>query len=356
MVSVKCRSLSTVCQAFPGAVTTRRSIGAVDVRVEAVVGNCDRQTHATHTVIVLGSPVPARALQAITQSLASLQVAIHSIRQTAHYPLSCFKLLVDDTHSKVADDALRAALTDATATEAVDVVITPTHRARTAKRLVMFDVDSTLVQGETIDMLATRAGVEAEVREITAATMRGEIDFAESLEQRVAMLAGLDESAVNEVASRIQLTPGARTTIHTLRRFGYHCGVVTGGFAQVIERLVGDLRLDYVLANNLQIVDGRLTGRVTGNIIDRPAKAAALREFAAAAGVPMPQTVAVGDGANDLDMLNVAGLGIAFNAKPLLREVADASLSFPYLDAVLLVLGFSSEQVAAANRIEAQRH
>lgn len=326
------------------------------MRVDAVVGRCGRQTRATHTVIVLGSPVPARALQAITQSLAALQVAIHSIRQTAHYPLSCFKFLVDDTHAKVADDDIRAALTEATATEAVDVVITPTGSATTSKRLVMFDVDSTLVQGETIDMLAIHAGVEAEVREITAAAMRGEIDFPESLEQRVAMLAGLDESAINEVARNIRLTAGARTTIHTLQRFGYHCGVVTGGFGQVIDRLVGDLRLEYVLANNLEIVDGRLTGRVTGNIIDRPAKAAALREFAATAGVSMPQTVAVGDGANDLDMLNAAGLGIAFNAKPVLREVADASLSFPYLDAVLLVLGFSSEQVAAANRIEAHRH
>ena len=320
------------------------------------VGRCGRQTRATHTVVVLGSPVPARALQAITQSLASLEVAIHSMRQTAHYPLSCFKLLVDNTHSTVADADLRAALAETAATEAVDVVITPTCLARTARRLVMFDVDSTLVQGETIDMLARHAGVEAEVREITAATMRGEIDFAESLEQRVAMLAGLDEPAINEVASNIQLTPGARTTIHTLQRYGYYCGVVTGGFGQVIERLVGDLGLDYVLANNLEIVDGRLTGRVTGNIVDRPAKAAALREFAAAAGVTMPQTVAVGDGANDLDMLTAAGLGIAFNAKPVLREVADAALSFPYLDAVLLVLGFSSEQVAAANRIEAQRH
>lgn len=315
---------------------------------------CGGQTRATHTVFVLGRPVPERALQAITQSLASRGAAIHSIRQTAHDPLSCFNLLVEDAPSNVVDDDLRAALSEAAATEAVDVVITPTGVAGAARRLVMFDVDSTLVQGETIDMLAAHAGVEAEVREITAAAMRGEIDFVESLEQRVALLAGLDESVIDEVASSIQFTPGAGTTIRTLQRHGYYCGVVTGGFRQVIERLVGDLRLDYLLANDLEIVDGRLTGRVTGSIIDRPAKAAALREFAAASGVPMPQTVAVGDGANDLDMLTAAGLGIAFNAKPVLREVADASLSFPYLDAVLLVLGFSGEQVAA-NRIEAHR-
>lgn len=309
-----------------------------------------RQAPSTHAVIVLGNPVTAQALQAITQYLAARRIAIHAIRRVADYPLTCLRILVNNTHSDVAGEDLRTALIDVVAGEAIDIAVEPAGQPNAARRLVMFDVDSTLIQGETIDMLAMKAGAEAEVREITAAAMRGEIDFAQSLEQRVATLAGLDESAITEVANSIQLTLGARTTIQTLQRLGYHCGVATGGFGQVIERLVSDLEFDYVLANNLEIVDGRLTGRVTGNIIDRPAKAAALREFAGKVAVTMAQTVAVGDGANDVDMLNAAGLGIAFNAKPVLREVADAALSFPYLDAVLFVLGIDNSEAATAEQ------
>jgi phosphoserine phosphatase len=165
--------------------------------------------------------------------------------------------------------------------------------------------------------------------------MRGELDFAESLHQRVATLAGLPAEVLDEVSEELKLTPGARTTLRTLRRLGYYVGVVSGGFRQVIEPLAHELMLDFVAANQLEIVDGKITGRVIGPIIDRPGKAKALRDFAHQVGVPMAQTVAVGDGANDIDMLAAAGLGVAFNAKPALREVADASLSHPYLDTVL---------------------
>ena len=216
-----------------------------------------------------------------------------------------------------------------------------TNTATTPTGVVMFDVDSTLVQGEVIDMLAAKAGTETTVRSITDAAMRGDIDFTQSLTQRVATLAGLDARALNDVADTLQLTPGARTTIRTLRRHGYHCGVVTGGFAQVIENLTRELELDYVQANNLEIVDGKLTGRVAGPIVDRAAKATALLEFAAQAGVPITQTVAVGDGANDIDMITTAGLGIAFNAKPALQAVADATVSSPDLDAILFAMGLT---------------
>jgi phosphoserine phosphatase len=326
------------------------TMAAVGMNVTLTVGAVPNgQTPSTHAVTVLGSPVTAQALQAITQALARVDANIDTIRRIADYPLTGLKLLINapDT-SAAATDELRAALTAAAASENVDIAIEPTDRATTTRRLVMFDVDSTLVQGEVIEMLAAKAGAEAQVREITAAAMRGEIDFAQSLEQRVATLAGLDESTLKEVADTIELTPGARTTIRTLRRLGYHCGVVTGGFGQVIEGLTRELELDYVLANNLEIVDGKLTGKVTGQIIDRPAKAAALREFADMAGVPMAQTVAVGDGANDIDMLSAAGLGIAFNAKPILQEVADATLSFPYLDSVLFIMGITRDEVEAA--------
>jgi phosphoserine phosphatase len=205
------------------------------------------------------------------------------------------------------------------------------------------------VQGEVIEMLAAHAGVEPRVREITDAAMRGELNFTESLEQRVALLAGLPESVLDEVARSITLTPGARTTVRTLKRLGFRCGVVSGGFRRIIDKIVDELGLDFAAANELEVVDGRLTGRVIGEVIDRDGKAAALRRFAAGYGIPLAQCVAVGDGANDIDMLRAAGMGVAFNAKPALREVADTALSHPYLDAVLFVLGVTRAEVEAAD-------
>ncbi|MFI6867372.1 phosphoserine phosphatase SerB [Nocardia sp. NPDC050406] len=325
---------------------------------------------STHAVVVLGSPVTARAVSAISRKLAEQGVNIDSIRGLADYPVTGLELLVtapsteavtvpmDDTRApsaisetdvSVAETRLRTGLAEVAVKEGVDVAVERAGLARRAKRLIVFDVDSTLIQGEVIEMLAAHAGVEEEVRKVTEAAMRGEIDFAESLRQRVATLAGLDASVIDEVAERIELTPGARTTIRTLRRIGFRCGVVSGGFRQVIEPLARELELDFVQANTLEVVDGKLTGHVVGEIVDRPAKAVALRRFASEMGVAMEQTVAVGDGANDIDMLNAAGLGIAFQAKPALREVADTALSHPYLDAVLFILGVTREEVEAAD-------
>ena len=198
-------------------------------------------------------------------------------------------------------------------------------------------------------MLAAHAGREAEVAEVTERAMRGELDFEESLRERVKTLAGLDASVIDEVAAAIELTPGARTTIRTLNSLGYRTAVVSGGFIQVLDNLAADLELDYVRANTLEIVDGTLTGRVIGNIVDRTAKADYLEEFAAESGLSMNQTVAVGDGANDIDMLSRAGLGIAFNAKPALKEVADASVNHPFLDEVLYILGIPREEIDLLN-------
>ncbi len=179
--------------------------------------------------------------------------------------------------------------------------------------------------------------------------MRGELDFSESLRRRVAALAGLPASVLESVAAQLELTPGARTTIRTLKRLGFRCGVVSGGFTQVIADLVDELGMDFVAANELEVVDGRLTGRVIGEIVDRPGKAVALRRFAESFDVPLEQCVAVGDGANDIDMLSTAGLGIAFNARPALRDVADTALSHPYLDVVLFVLGITRDEVERAD-------
>jgi phosphoserine phosphatase len=182
--------------------------------------------------------------------------------------------------------------------------------------------------------------------------MRGELDFAESLVQRVATLAGMPASVLDEVAERLELMPGARTTLRTLRRLGFHCGVVSGGFRRVIDPLAHELMLDFVAANELEIVDGVLTGRVVGPIIDRAGKAKALRDFAEQVGVSMEQTVAVGDGANDLGMIGAAGLGVAFNAKPVVRDAADTAVNVPYLDTVLYLLGIPRDAVDAADLAE----
>jgi phosphoserine phosphatase len=221
---------------------------------------------------------------------------------------------------------------------------------RRAMRLIVMDVDSTLIQDEVIDLLAARAGCAAEVAKVTESAMRGELDFAASLRERTALLAGLDASVLESVRSGLQLTPGARTLIRTLKRLGYKCGIVSGGFTAVIEPLAASLGIDYVAANRLEVADGKLTGRVLDPIIDREAKTEALRTFARAAGVPLSQTVAVGDGANDLGMIGAAGLGVAFNAKPMVQDAADTALNVPYLDTILYLLGISRDAVEAADQ------
>ena len=312
--------------------------------------------HSTHVVVVIGRPITARAFGAIARELADVGANIDSIRRVADYPVTGLELMVSPAPGRGSEDyppgTLRKRLVDVARTAGVDVAVERAGLARRSKRLIVFDVDSTLVQGEVIEMLAARAGAEAQVRAVTEAAMRGELDFGESLRQRVATLEGLPASVLDEVAGLLELTPGARTTIRTLKRLGFRCGVVSGGFTRVIAGLAADLGLDFVAANDLEIVEGRLTGRVVGEIVDRPGKAVALTRFAREAGVPLEQCVAVGDGANDIDMLTTAGLGIAFNAKPALREVADTALSLPYLDVVLFVLGITRDEVERADAID----
>lgn len=302
---------------------------------------------STHRIVVLGRPVTAAALGALATEIAEIDANIDMIRGVSDYPVTGLELRVSVPAG--AAGRLQSALSQVAAQQRVDVAFQDASLSRRTKRLIVFDVDSTLIQGEVIEMLAARAGAGDAVAAITEAAMRGELDFAESLHHRVATLAGLPADVIEEVAEQIELTPGARTTLRTLRRLGFKCGVVSGGFRQVIAPLADDLKLDFVAANELEIVDGKLTGRVIGPVVDRPGKADALREFANRAGVPLEQTVAVGDGANDMDMLAAAGLGVAFNAKPALREVADASLSYPYLDTVLFLLGVTRAEIEAAD-------
>ncbi|WP_328353501.1 phosphoserine phosphatase SerB [Mycobacterium sp. NBC_00419] len=305
---------------------------------------------STHTIVVLGRPISAAAFGVVAREAAGLGVNIDFIRGVSDYPVTGLELRASVPPGVGGE--LRTVLARVAAEQGVDIAVENYSLERRAKRLIVFDVDSTLIQGEVIEMLADRAGAGEAVAAITEAAMRGELDFAESLHARVATLAGLPAEVLDEVSEQLELTAGARTTIRTLRRLGFHCGVVSGGFRQVIDPLAHELMLDFVAANELEIVDGKLTGRVVGEVIDRAGKAKALRDFAQAAGVPMEQTVAVGDGANDIDMLAAAGLGVAFNAKPALREVADASLSHPYLDTVLFILGVTRAEIEAADAVD----
>jgi phosphoserine phosphatase len=305
---------------------------------------------SSHVLIVLGRPVTARAFAEVARRLAALDANIDAIRRVADYPVTGLELRVSVAQDTAEFDAeLRSALADVSARVGLDVAVEREGLTRRAKRLVVFDVDSTLIQGEVIEMLAERAGCADEVRAVTESAMRGELDFTESLERRVALLAGLDESALDDVAQSIALMPGARTTIRTLKRLGFRCGVVSGGFSKIIDPLAEELGLDFAVANELEVVDGKVTGRVLGDVVDRAGKASALRDAAKRFDVPLAQCVAIGDGANDIDMLSAAGLGVAFNAKPALREVADTALSHPYLDVVLFVLGVTRAEVEAAD-------
>jgi phosphoserine phosphatase len=321
----------------------------VDVEIGAESVGAGRRG-STHVIVVLGQPVTARAFAEVARALAAIGVNIDAIRGVADYPVTGLELLVsvaDDTDK--ADAVLRSTLAEMSVLAGIDLAVERAGLSRRAKRLIVFDIDSTLVQGEVIEMLAARAGHAAEVAAITDEAMHGDLDFEESLRKRVALLAGLPVEALDEVAAQLRFTPGARTTIRTLKRMGFRCGAVSGGFDRVAARLMEELGLDFYVANELEVQGGVLTGRLLGPIIDRAGKADALRWFATEFDVPLAQCVAVGDGANDIDMLSVAGLGIAFNAKPLVREVADAALSHPYLDAVLFVLGVTRDEVEAAD-------
>ncbi len=206
------------------------------------------------------------------------------------------------------------------------------------KYFVIFDVDSTLIEDEVIELLADVAGKRAEVAAVTERAMAGELDFAESLIERVKSLAGLHESVFADVLARVKVTKGAVELIEAVHTAGGKVGAVSGGFTQVLTPLAKQLNLDFARANDLEVVDSHLTGRVLGNIVDRSAKAAALKEWSAESGIELGQTVAVGDGANDLEMLSLANLGVAFNAKPIVREAADYVLEGNDLAALRSVL------------------
>ncbi|MCX6396106.1 MAG: phosphoserine phosphatase SerB [Propionibacteriales bacterium] len=317
----------------------------MNVEVERGAGDNKPRPDGRSHVTVLGTPLKSAAVAAIAGRIADIGANIDRIERMARYPVTAINLHV----SGAAPEKLRAVLAEEASRQGVDVAVQSADLLRRGMRLIVMDVDSTLIQGEVIEMLAAHAGCEPEVARVTEAAMRGDLDFGESLTARVALLAGLDASALDRVYQDLVLAPGARTTIRTLKRLGYRFAIVSGGFSQITDRLAADLGIDYAAANNLEIVDGKLTGKVVGEIVDRAGKATALRRFAAEVGITEAATIAIGDGANDLDMLSAAGLGIAFNAKPLVQQQADTSVNVPYLDTVMYLLGISREEIEAAD-------
>jgi phosphoserine phosphatase len=324
-----------------------KTAAALDMHVEVDRGvgdNRARRDGRSH-VTVIGTPLKASAMAAVAGRIADSGANIDRIERMARYPVTAI-----DLHVSGADpEMLRGLLAAEAARQSIDIAVQPANLLRRSMRLIVMDVDSTLVQGEVIEMLAAHAGCGPEVARITEAAMRGDLDFEESLRSRVALLEGVDAQCLDAVYDALELAPGARTLVRTLLRLGYRFAIVSGGFSQITDRLSEDLGIHFARANELEIVDGRLTGRIVGNVVDRAGKADALRQFAAEAGVPQQAVIAIGDGANDLDMLNAAGLGIAYNAKPVLRDAADTSVNVPYLDAIMYLLGISREEIEAAD-------
>jgi phosphoserine phosphatase len=317
----------------------------LQVDFEVVEASAEPPPRPRFVVTVIGRELTPGALQAVTGAIAEGDGNIDRIDRLSREPVVSYEFVVVGGDA----DRMREALLAASSEHGVDVAVQRESLERRAKRLVVMDVDSTLIQDEVIELLAAAVGCEAEVADITARAMAGELDFAASLRARVGRLAGTPVEVLERVSEQVRLTPGARTFVRTLKRLGYAVAIVSGGFTAVTDVLATQLGLDHAVANELEIVDGRLTGRLVGPIVDRAGKAEVLRAIAAAEHIPLEQTVAIGDGANDLDMLATAGLGIAFNAKPIVRAQADTAVSVPYLDAILFLLGIRRDEVEAAD-------
>ena len=320
----------------------------LDIDFEVVDSTPTRRVHR-HVVTALAPELSPEDLAHTTGAIATAGANIDRIVRMSRYPVWSYEFLVSDGDEQKLQESLLAVAAD----RSIDIALQPHGLARRSTRLVVLDVDSTLIRNEVIDLLADAAGHGPAVAEITERAMRGELDFEASLRERVSLLQGCPATAIDTAISGMVLTPGARTFVRTLRRLGYRVAIISGGFTHFTDHLRAELGLDHAYANRLEVVDGVLTGRVDGDVVDAERKATLLRRIAAEEGVPEEQTVAVGDGANDLPMLQAAGLGIAFNAKPVVRDAADTTVNVPYLDAILFMLGVTREEVEAADGIPA---
>jgi phosphoserine phosphatase len=317
----------------------------LDIAIDFAAPSNTTPSDSNLHVVVLAKVLNPQAISQIAQTLGKFKGNIDRVRRTASYPITALEFDVTANIDESSLKQLQNELGKVSHETGVDIAVQRGGLTRRTKKIVLLDMDSTLIQEEVIDLLAAKVGVGNEVSKITESAMRGEIDFATSLIKRVSLLAGADEKIINEVAGEITLTPGAITLVRTLHKLGHKVGVVSGGFLNVIEPLLQELQIDFYKANVLEISSGKITGKLNGAIIDRDAKAAALREFSKNEGVELNQTIAIGDGANDLGMIEIAGLGIAFNAKPKVKAAAATSINTPYLDSVLYLMGITREEV-----------
>ncbi|WP_291100962.1 MULTISPECIES: phosphoserine phosphatase SerB [unclassified Flavobacterium] len=310
------------------------------------------QSKQRYIINVLGETLTAAQLAAVTKIMSDQNLNIDSIiRLTGRtsvvekeeYPRSCIQLSVTGT---IVDKTLMTAnFMEISRTLDVDISFQEDNMYRRNRRLVCFDMDSTLIQTEVIDELAELAGVGEQVRAITESAMNGEIDFSESFKKRMALLEGLSEEVLQKVAENLPITKGAHRLMRALKYYGYKTAILSGGFTYFGDYLQKELGIDYVYANQLEIKDGVLTGKYLGEIVDGQKKAEYLKAIAEKEGIHINQTIAVGDGANDLPMLNLAGLGIAFHAKPKVKENADSSISSLGLDGILYLLGYHDRHI-----------
>ena len=326
-------------------VTNAFKDSGIDLAMDFATGDHASGKNSNLHLVVLAEQIRPIAIAKIAKLIQKYNGNIDRVRRTSDQPIIALEFDITAEFDEVSLKVLQREFAVISNEFKIDIAVQRGGLIRRAKRVVLLDMDSTLIQQEVIDLLADKVGVGEKVSKITESAMRGDIDFTTSLKERVALLAGASEEIFTDVFESISLTPGALDLIKTLHKLGHKVGVVSGGFLNVIEPLLRDLRIDFYRANTLEVIDGKITGRISGPIINREAKAEALVEFAKKEGVELNQTIAIGDGANDLGMIEIAGLGIAFNAKPKVKLQADASISTPYLDSVLFLMGITRAEI-----------
>ena len=311
----------------------------LDIAIDFTQQDSTKISGETLRVVVVGNSIKPSGLAAVASQIAKLGGNISAIKRTAVEPLISIELELSIPNNSL--KAVQGALASVAIENKIDLAVEPGGLQRKSKRIVMLDMDSTLIEQEVINLLGQAAGKSIEIEAITDKAMAGDLDFKTALIERVSLLKGLDHNILSQVRDQITLTKGVKKLVDELHQQGHKVGVVSGGFIEVIEPILKSLEIDFYRANKLKIQDGVLTGEIDGPLIDSHAKRMALEEFSDQEKVQLEQTVAIGDGANDLEMIKAAGLGIAFNAKPKLATAADTTISNQDLSTVLLLMGIS---------------
>ena len=326
-------------EAITGDLHTLQDQIGLDIAIDFSQQGSTRVSGETLRVVIVGNAIKPSGLAAVASQIAQLGGNISAIKRTAMDPLISIELELSIPNNSLKE--VQGALTSVAIENKIDLAVEPGGLQRKSKRIVILDMDSTLIEQEVINLLGAAAGQSIAIEAITHKAMAGDLDFKAALIERVALLKGMDQNILNQVRDQITLTKGAKKLIDELHQQGHKVGVVSGGFIEVIEPILNSLSIDFYRANKLKISDGLLTGEIEGPLIDSHAKRVALAEFANQEKVPLEQTVAIGDGANDLEMIKAAGLGIAFNAKPKVAAAADTTISNQDLSTVLLLMGIS---------------